>query len=103
MESFHLMNQAFVHDLNPQGAVEISLVDSLVFATWQLARARSSETNILFIAASRHTGTAADPDGNFDLVDHADALARAFEERAKTLDLISRYSGRYHRQILQTQ
>jgi len=99
--SFNHLHEAFLHDYNPQGAQETSLLDDLVVATWQLARARSIETNILFEAASKHTDPA-DPNRNFEF-DHAKGLARAFEEKSKTLNTMSCYAGRYHRQLLQLQ
>jgi len=55
LEDFQRMNRAFLDDLAPQGATEISLVESIVFANWQLARARAYETNMLTDGARFYT------------------------------------------------
>ena len=86
-------------DFDPQGEFEIVLVQSLADAQWQLDRARTIETNILFGAASKLTNEH-DETRDFE-ADWANAQATAFLENAKQLDLMSRYATRYHRQVLQ--
>jgi len=101
LEDFTRMNRAFLDDLHPEGALEISLVESIVFANWQLSRARAYETNMLTDGARLYTDPS-DPDRDFE-TEHTHGITRTFDEKLKQLDTVSRYTTRFHRQILQTE
>ena len=101
LEDFQKMNRAFHHDLAPEGATEISLVETIVFANWQLARARAYENNLLTEGARRFTDPS-DPTRDFE-AEHTHGITRTFDENLKQLDTVSRYTTRFHRQILQAE
>jgi len=99
MEAFNNYRARLFADLRPKGELESTIAQSLIGALWQLDRARSIESNLLFAGASKLTD--AEPANAHFAVDYALNIARTFEEKAKTLDLMSRYANRYHRQVLQ--
>jgi len=99
MENYARFSADLKFDLHPEGIFEQTLVQSIADAQWQLNRARAMEQNILFESASKHTDEA-DQTRDFS-VDWAQGLGRAFLEKAKELDLLSRYGNRFHRQVLQ--
>ena len=99
MEAFTNYRARLVADLRPKGELESTIAQSLIGALWQLDRARAIESNLLFAGACKLTD--ADPANQNFAVDYALNVARTFEEKAKTLDLMSRYANRHHRQVLQ--
>ena len=99
MEAFTNYRARLIADLRPKGELESTIAQSLIGALWQLDRARAIESNLLFAGACKLTD--ADPANQNFAVDYALNMARTFEEKGKTLDLMSRYANRHHRQVLQ--
>ena len=98
--------QAFIHysrdlarDLRVEGQLEMSLVQNMADAQFQIERASAIENNILQLGALEHTD-AADPTRDFAL-DHTTGLVITLKENIKTIDLISRYAARHNRAFLQ--
>jgi len=94
-------SEALREDLEPVGALEVTLVQNIADAQFQLDRTRAMEQNLFFETALKYTDEA-DETRDFD-ADYDQGQAFTFEAKSKQLDLLARYGNRFHRQIIQNQ
>ena len=93
-------SRSLADTLCPDGHVEHLLVQSMADSHFQLERSRAIENNILQLGALENCAPD-DPARNFHM-DHTEGMALALKANIKTLDLLSRYGTRHHRQFLQS-
>ena len=101
LEQHREFSEALREDLTPVGALEVTLVQNIADAQFQLDRTRAMEQNLFFESAVKHTDEA-DETRDFD-ADYDQGQAFTFEQKSKQLDLLARYGNRFHRQIIQNQ
>ena len=99
MEAFIHYSRDLATDLHVEGQLEMSLVQNMADAQFQIERANAIENNILQFGALDHTD-ASDPTRDFKH-DHTTGLVITLKENIKTIDLISRYAARHNRAFLQ--
>ena len=101
LEQHREFSEALREDLTPVGALEVTLVQNIADAQFQLDRTRAMEQNLFFESAVKYTDEA-DEARDFD-ADYDQGQAFTFEQKSKQLDLLARYGNRFHRQIIQNQ
>ena len=89
---------AYLADLNPEGAVESDLAQSAAEDAWRLKRARAIEDNIFALGHPDITDTACDHGSHPELVT-ALAAARTFVADPRKFQLITLYEQRLHRSM----
>src|SRR5216683_3694002 len=92
-EEYQLLLDAYIEQFNPQGIVEMELVETMTAARWRLRRLNQIETNLLITELVRR---AEDIDAEFNDMDDGDRLAWVFQklaDRGQSLALLVRYEA----------
>ncbi len=94
-EAYNRHCHNFLEDLNPKGAVETQIAQSMADDYWRLNRIKAIEDNILALGIEAYAGNFSDD----ARTDHAFAQAQTYLEEARQINLISLYEGRLNRAI----
>ncbi len=92
-EEYQFLLDGYVDQFDPQGVVELELVENMAAAQWRLRRIRSIETELLSTELVRR---AEDIDAEFSGMAPDDRVAWVFQKLAdhgQTLALLVRYEG----------
>src|SRR6266404_1472400 len=92
-EEYQLLFDAYIEQFDPQGLVEMELVETMTAARWRLRRLNQIENNLLSTELVRR---AEDIDAEFNDMDDGDRLAWVFQklaDRGQTLALLVRYEA----------
>src|SRR5260370_549805 len=92
-EEYQLLLDGYVDQFNPQGVVEMELVETMTAARWRLRRLNQIETNLLSTELVRR---AADIDAELNDMEAGDRLAWVFHklaDRGQSLPLLIRYEA----------
>ena len=92
-EEYQLLFDAYIEQFDPQGLVEMELVETMTAARWRLRRLNQIETNLFSTELVRR---AEDIDAEFNGMEDGDRLAWVFQklaDRGQSLALIVRYEG----------
>ena len=92
--AYNIHLDAFMDDLKPQGALEMTLVNSVAHGFWRLHRAEAMEENTFAMEAERneHTIECVNPQ-----ITEALLQAKAFFNNPQTFALLTLYEQRIHR------
>jgi hypothetical protein len=95
MDAFHVLLDAFLGQLHPDGPLETALVEQIVTAQWRLARCRGIETGLFEL---RLVDYEEDLDGKeYGNLKCHHKLAHVFHKNTDTLSTLSRYEARIER------
>ena len=96
LSAYLLFTKRFHDDLQPKGAVETQLVQTVADNSWRLNRARVYENNLLTIGFDEQSGSIGigDPE-----IVRALATAKAYRSQSQSLDGISKHEARVSRQF----
>lgn len=99
LAAYERHTRRFTDDLQPKGAIEDQLVQSLADAAWRLNRVAALENNVLALGAIRHDPaiTTHHPEAN-----DAIAIAQNLHQHNRTLATLSMHGQRLSRQVHQT-
>jgi len=92
-EEYQALLDAYIDQFDPQGAVEMELVETMTAARWRLRRLNQIETNLLSTELVRRAEAI---DAEFNDMDDGDRLAWVFQKLAdhgQTLALLVRYEA----------
>src|SRR6266404_9389999 len=92
-EEYQLLFDAYIEQFDPQGVVEMELVETMTAARWRLRRLNQIETNLLSTELVRRAEAI---DAEFNDMDDGDRLAWVFQklaDRGQTLALLVRYEA----------
>src|SRR5713226_2629466 len=92
-EEYQLLFDAYVDQFNPQGLVEMELVETMTAARWRLRRLNQIETNLLSTELVRRAEAI---DAEFNDMEDGDRLAWVFQklaDRGQSLALLVRYEA----------
>ena len=96
LSSYLDFTQRFHNDLQPKGAIESQLVQTIADNSWRLNRARVYENNMLTIGFEEQSGSIGIEDPE---IVRALATAKAYRSQAEAFDGISRHEERVSRQF----
>ena len=96
LSAYLLFTQRFHDDLQPKGAIETQLVQTVADNSWRLNRARVYENNLLTIGFDEQSGSIGIEDPE---IVRALATAKAYRSQAQSLDGISKHEARVSRQF----
>ena len=96
LSAYLLFTQRFHDDLQPKGAIETQLVQTVADNSWRLNRARVYENNLLTIGFEEQSGSIGVKDPE---IVRALATAKAYRSLAQSMDGTSKHEERVSRQF----